>query len=202
MIPTMRPLELQQTDTAFDHPDWIFELKYDGFRALAQIERGACQLVSRNGNVFKRFDDLRQALPNDLKGVVDVVLDGEIVVLDESGASQFNELMRSRSATALAVFDVLWLNGEDLREMPLLERKRILHSVIRPKVTRVLYVDHVVHSGRALYREICRRNLEGVVAKPGVSPYRKVLGRSPWLKIKNPNYAQAEGRGDLFDRQR
>src|SRR5262245_65117982 len=122
-IPKISPLELQQIQAPFDHPEWVFEVKYDGFRALAYVEEGRCTLVSRNDNAFKRFDGLRVALPNDLNGVVDAVIDGEVVVLDSKGRALFNELMHSRSTPVFAAFDLLWLNGVDLRAEPLLDRK-------------------------------------------------------------------------------
>jgi len=77
VIPPLSALELQQIERPFDDPAWVFEIKFDGFRSLAKIEGGVCELISRNENVFKRFAKLSRALPDDLKGVVDVVLDGE-----------------------------------------------------------------------------------------------------------------------------
>src|SRR5262245_56783073 len=107
MIPRLSALELQQIPTPFDHPDWVFEIKYDGFRALARIESGVCHLISRRDNVFKRFDTLRKAIPGDVK-CNEVLMDGEIVVLDTEGKSRFNDLMHTRSAPTFAAFDILW----------------------------------------------------------------------------------------------
>ena len=200
MTPSISPLELQQIDTPFDHPDWIFEIKFDGFRSLAAIENGTCNLISRRANAFKQVPDLRIALPNDLKGVDEAVLDGEIVVLDERGASLFGPLMKSNSKPIYAAFDLVYLNGEDLSDVPLLERKKRLRSIVRKNASRVLYVDHVVGLGKALFAEVCKRDLEGIVAKLAISPYKAVRRASPWIKIKNPNYTQKEGRGELFNR--
>jgi hypothetical protein len=155
MTPSISALELQQIDTPFDHPDWIFEIKFDGFRSLAAIANGRCNLISRKANAFKRFSDLGIALPSDLKGVTDAVLDGEIVVLDERGASQFYPLMSSNSKPIYAAFDLVWLNGEDLSDLPLLERKKRLRSIVRKNASRVLYVDHIVGLGKALFSEVC-----------------------------------------------
>ena len=202
MIPPISALELQQIDHAFDDPGWIFELKYDGFRSLAKIEAGVCTLISRNDNVFKRFNELPTALPTDFQGVTDALIDGETVVLDGEGRSLFNPLMSSKATPVFAAFDVVWLNGVDLREEPLLERKRHLSELVRPKAARALYVDHIPEHGRALFSEVCRRDLEGIVAKPAASPYRPIRGRSPWLKIKNSDYSQKEGRGTMFNRRR
>ena len=96
MIPSFSALELQQIPNAFDDPDWVFAIKFDGVRARAQIEDSECTLISRKNNVFKRFDGLRRALPGDLKDVRGAVLDGEIVVLDAEGRS------RSRSGACTA----------------------------------------------------------------------------------------------------
>src|SRR5262245_5416763 len=158
---------------------------------------GVCRLNSRNDNVYKRFVDLNKAIPGDLT-TDNAVLDGEIVVLDSNGQSLFYELMHSRAIPIFAVFDLLWLNGEDLRELPLLERKRRLRKIVRKRPKRMLYVDHITQNRKAMYAEICKRDMEGIVAKPAVSPYKTIRGKSPWVKIKNPNYSQKEGRGELF----
>src|SRR5262245_17213499 len=168
MIPRISALELQQIPKPFDHPDWVFEIKYDGFRALARIENGVCRLVSRRDNVYKRFGRLRNAIPGDVKSN-EVVLDGVIVVLDSEGKSLFNDLMHTRRTPTFAAFDILWLNGEDLREMPLLERKARLKKLIKSRPKRMLYVDHIVQNGKALFVEVCKRAMEGIVAKPAVS---------------------------------
>jgi ATP-dependent DNA ligase len=111
MIPTVSALELQEIRSAFDDPEWLYEIKHDGFRSLAYIEDGECRLVSRNGHVYKRFADLRAAIPADVAG--DAIIDGEIVVLDSEGRSLFHEVVRSIAPHVFAVFDLLWLNGED-----------------------------------------------------------------------------------------
>jgi bifunctional non-homologous end joining protein LigD len=110
--------------------------------------------------------------------------------------------MRSKATHVLAAFDLLWLNGEDLRELPLIERKKRLRKIIGKKAKRVLYVDHVVEHGKALFAEACKRDLEGIVAKPLISPYRNIAGRLPWIKIRNPKYSQREGRAELFNKKR
>jgi bifunctional non-homologous end joining protein LigD len=132
----------------------------------------------------------------------DVVLDGEIVVLDSDGKSLFNELVHTRSTPIFAAFDILWLNDEDLRELPLLERKLLLRKVIRTRPKRMLFVDHIAQNGKAMFAEICKRDMEGIVAKPAISAYKSVRGQSPWLKIKNPHYSQKEGRGEMFNSRR
>src|SRR5207253_3033060 len=109
------PMRLLRRPTAFDHPDWIFEIKHDGFRALAHVEDGQCRLVSRNGNTFRTFPALCDWIGNRLR-VVNPVLDGEIVCLNEDGRSCFNDLMFHRGDLYFYAFDLLWQDCEDLRE--------------------------------------------------------------------------------------
>jgi ATP-dependent DNA ligase len=98
-------------------------------------------------------------------------------------------------------FDLLYLNGEDLRASPLIERKRQLRKLIRRKRSRILYLDHVENDGRLLFQQICKMDLEGMVCKRKNSPYRVTEKPSPyWIKVKNPRYSQAEGREELFER--
>ena len=144
---------------------------------------------------------MRKAIPGDVKSN-EAVLDGEIVVLDSEGKSLFNDLMHTRSTPTFAAFDILWLNGEDLRELPLLERKTRLRKFIKSRPRRILYVDHIAQNGSAMFIEVCKRDMEGIVAKPKFSAYKSVRGQSPWIKIKNPNYSQKEGRSELFNSRR
>ena len=201
MLPHFKPLGLVEQSSAFDHDDFIFEPKYDGFRALAFIENGKCELVSRKGVAYKRFADLRDALPNDFN-CDNAIVDGELVVLDDQGHSLFIELMANRRAPIFAAFDLLWLDGEDLRGLMLTERKKVVQSIIKKKSARTLYVSHIAGNGKALFKEVCARDLEGIVAKPAISPYRLVKGRSPWIKVRNPRYTQKEGRRELFEKRR
>ncbi len=154
----------------FDHPDWIFEPKLDGFRAVAYVERGQARLVSRNGNTYKSFPALTAAIAGSLP-VRDAILDGEIVHLDATGVPQFYDLMRRRRPQHFYAFDLLWLDGRDLRAAPLLDRKRLLHGIISPQPSPVLYVDHVVGTGIELFNAVCARDMEGVVAKLATAPY-------------------------------
>ncbi len=99
-------------------------------------------------------------------------------------------------------FDLLWLDGSDLRDLPLVERKAALRKLIPRKSSSVLYLDHISGKGVELFEQCCKLDLEGVVAKPKLSPYRELGGRTPWMKVKNPSYSQAEGRSELFNRRR
>src|SRR3954451_6719649 len=123
-------MDLVRKTTPFDHDDWIFEVKHDGFRAVAYIKGDECKLVSGNDNDFTRFHELARVLPDDIDAK-NAILDGEIVVLDNLGHSKFSDLMTGRGTVAFAAFDLLWLNGKDLRDVLLIERKELLRSRIR-----------------------------------------------------------------------
>jgi bifunctional non-homologous end joining protein LigD len=198
MLPKIAPLELIQRRSAFDDPEWFFEIKHDGFRAVAYIENGTCTLVSRNDNVYMRFGDLGLALADEIEAD-SAILDGEIIVVGEDGTTRFNDLMANRRPPVFAAFDLMWLDGKDLRDRPLRARKEALFQQIRKGARRTFYVDHVEAAGKAMFAEICARDMEGIVCKPAISPYRPIAGKSPWIKVKNPHYSQAEGRKELFD---
>ena len=190
-----------QQSTPFDHHDWIYELKYDGFRSLAYVKNGTCKLVSRNEYDYQRFADVRDALPKQLHAK-DAILDGELVVLDETGKPRFYDLMANRGTVVFAAFDVMWLDGQYMRDRPLLMRKEVLRNRMKDDASRAIFVDHIVGRGKALYKKICEMDLEGIVCKPSLSPYRTVGGTTTWIKVKNPNYSQKEGRGELFNKRR
>ena len=133
---------------AFTHPDWIFEIKYDGFRSLAHVAGGQAELISRRRNVYKSFAGLCAALKRALAGRA-AVLDGEIVCLDPEGRPQFYGLLRRRGEAFFYAFDLLWLDGRDLRSLPLVERKAELERLV-PADSRLLYVRHLVADGTGL----------------------------------------------------
>ena len=115
-------MRLRLVKEPFDHPDYVFELKHDGFRAIAYVQNNECSLVSRNMRSL-RFDSLRLTLAK--LPVQNAIFDGEIICLDLNGVSQFNWLLnepRARRATFYA-FDLIWLDGMDLRRTPLIERE-------------------------------------------------------------------------------
>src|SRR5205823_5412761 len=151
-------MPLARLHAPFDHPDWMFELKYDGFRALAYVDRGHVRLISRRENVYKSFPGLCDALAVELDSR-SAVLDGEIVYLDDDGRPKFYSLLRRRGPQRFAAFDLLWLDGRDLRMLPLLERKRRLRALIAANAACLLYVDHVDGAGTDFYRLTCEQDL-------------------------------------------
>jgi len=196
-LPWVEPLRLTWRREAFDDPDWLFELKYDGFRALLYIEPGDVRFVSRNGKRMRRFDQLAKAIAQEL-GVQNAILDGELVCLDPAGRPQFNELFSRRGTPYYVAFDLLWLDSQDLRDLPLLRRKARLKERIvgRPGIGCAWHHPGI---GKPLFESVKKLDLEGVVAKKMNSPYRP---ETTWYKIKNPGYTQAEGRHDLFKKMR
>ena len=199
-LPRFVPLELHRIAEPFNHRDWIFELKYDGFRARAEVFDGRADLISRRGNIYKSWPGLREQIGRALDGH-QAVLDGELVCLDEKGRPIFLDLLYRRRRPVFVAFDLLYLDGEDLREAPLIERKALLERLIPPDSFSLLYAPHVVQSGRAFFAQACRLDLEGIVAKLAAAPYRATQPPH-WLKIENPDYTQAEGRHELFETRR
>jgi bifunctional non-homologous end joining protein LigD len=182
-------------DKPFDGPEWLFEIKWDGYRAIAFIDKGKLRLTSRNQNdLTGRYPDLRD-LPNSVKGK-SVILDGEVVALDDHGRPSFSLMQQRtgfrpggrRSAPNAAVsvlyyaFDLLYLDGYDLRKVPLAERKRMLASILEAGDS-VRYSDHYEEQGIALFEMARQKGLEGIVAKKRDCPYVEHRSRE-WLKIK------------------
>jgi bifunctional non-homologous end joining protein LigD len=197
----LRPIRLSRRSDAFDSDEFLFELKIDGFRSLAYIENGECQLVSRNGKVFRRFADLADSIAEHLR-VESAVLDGEIACVDEGGRPVFRDLLFKRRQCVFVTFDLLFLNGKDLRTLPLIERKTTLKKLLRrPRErSRILYLDHVEGDGRLLFEQIVAMDLEGIVCKQKYSPYKVADKPSRhWIKVKNSRYSQLEGRQELFE---
>ena len=181
----VKPMLARLHNEPFDDPDWIFEMKFDGYRAIADINRGEVQIYSRNGKLFNEtyapVVDALQQLGHK------AVIDGEIVVLDEQGRSHFQLLqqyLESRSSELYYyAFDLLELDGHDIRHLPLVERKELLKKLL-PEQGVLRYSDHVRKSGKAFFEEAARSGLEGIVAKRAGSAYVEGLRGDDWLKIK------------------
>jgi bifunctional non-homologous end joining protein LigD len=191
IVPTARP-------QPFNHPAWLFEPKYDGFRGMLYLNRSGCTLHSKRGNLMmRRFQDLAEQVRAGLPGR-EVILDGEIIAIDEEGRINFWDLMRGRGTLAYAAFDVLWLNGRDLRHLPLARRRRRLERLIPVSAGTLNRVPCFEREGQELFDAACRLDLEGIVAKRKTDGYTV---ETAWYKIKNPAYTQAEGRAELFERR-
>lgn len=193
-------MPLGQRREPFGHPDWFFELKYDGFRALAYVDGGGAKLVSRRNLQYRRFDDLASQLSLEVNAD-DVVLDGEIVKLDDAGRPIFLDLMRRRGPFCFVAFDLLAVNGRDVRNLSLVVRKRILREIVPKESRTILFAKHVARRGRELFAAVCEQDLEGVVAKWKDAPYNPAAVPLSWIKVKNPQYSQARDRHELFERR-
>ena len=171
-------------DKPFDDSAWLFEIKWDGYRALCTVERDKLTVVSRNGlDMLRRFPGL-DALAGAFASVP-VVVDGEIVSLDSKGRSEFQRLQESQKKPAgltYVAFDLLYADGTDLRKHPLEERKALLERLIRDD-SIVLYSKHVVGRGEALYENARKQRLEGIIGKRRDSTYQERRSRD-WVKIK------------------
>jgi bifunctional non-homologous end joining protein LigD len=132
--------------------------------------------------------------------VKNAVIDGEIACLGENGCSEFNHLLFRRGEPTFCAFDLLALNGRDLREEPLIERKRRLRDLL-PECRQLLFVDYVQEHGDKLFELVCARDLEGIVAKHRLSRYTVENGNPAWIKIRNRSYSQMIGRDELFERR-
>jgi bifunctional non-homologous end joining protein LigD len=166
--------------TPFDDPNFLCELKYDGWRAVVHLSPGGCELVSRSGKVYQCFPKLVRTLASLNRSAV---LDGEIVVLDDAGRQDLRALQQWRGDPVLCVFDSLSLDGLDLRTLPLVERKRRLKRLVRGH-PGILFAGHVERYGTALFQTVCAHNLEGIVAKRKDGEYGQ-----DWFKIRNPGYS-------------
>ena len=192
---SIEPMLCQTADAPFSSPDWIYELKYDGFRMLAHGGAGQAKLRYRSAqDATDRYPELTSAIG--ALPIADLILDGEIVMLDAEGKPDFHKLsFRGQlhrageiQRTALSapvtyvVFDLLGAGGHDLRGLPLLARKAYLKMIL-PGVGPLRYGDHIPQQGEALLQQVVARGLEGVVAKKASSTYKSK--RSPdWLKMK------------------
>jgi bifunctional non-homologous end joining protein LigD len=190
---TVKPMLTTLIDAPFDDADWVFELKWDGYRAIAVIEKDALTLTSRNGkDLLHQFPEMKE-LARAFRSIP-VVVDGELCVLDAEGRPNFQALQsrdkteprgqtrRKPSPVTFVVFDLLYADGRDLRERPLEERKRLLEAIVVPD-RGVLYSKHVLGTGKQLYTLAEKRGLEGIVGKLRTSPYRSTRSRE-WVKIK------------------
>jgi bifunctional non-homologous end joining protein LigD len=149
--------------------------------------------------VFAKFRLLAEEIAHTVR-TMGAVLDGEIVCLGTDGRSPFYDLLFRWEWPAFCAFDVLELQGEDLRQHPLIARKRRLNGLLPGSGSRVQYVDHIVGRGVDLFTEVCRRDLEGIVGNWRDGRYEIGGVSTSWLKIKNPMYSQMRTRNPLVER--
>ena len=180
----MLPMLATLIDKPFDDKEWIFEIKWDGYRALAEKGKEVL-LVSRNQKLFKQFPSINEELKK-IPGKW--ILDGEVVVLDKKGRSDFQLLQnyqrRKVRHPVYYVFDILSYQGRDLRHLTLVERRKILKELLKQvRLKSVRFSKSLEGKGKAFFSQAKKKGLEGIMAKKKESLYRSVRTRD-WLKIK------------------
>lgn len=192
MPETVDPMLAQLSEHPFNDPSWLYELKWDGYRAMAHIDKGTIKLFSRNK---KAYNELFPTIVNALERVSnDVILDGEIVAFGKDGKPSFQHIQDYRRSSQditliYYVFDLLYIDGYDIRELPLVERKQILQKIL-PTNAHLKYNDHIEKYGLQLFTLAKEKNNEGIMAKRKTSPYLSTRS-SDWLKIKHINMQEA-----------
>ena len=179
------PMLATSTKEPFDHPDWLFEVKWDGYRAVAEIRDGNVSLYSRNGVSFnQKFAPIADSLE---KFTFDAVLDGEIVVVDDRGHADFQMLQdyrkTGRGHLIYYVFDLLHLTGRDLTNLPLIRRKELLKKIL-PSFPNIKFSDHIGEEGVLFFKVVKEKGIEGIIAKHSQSAYRPGRRSRQWLKVK------------------
>jgi len=183
--PYIQPMLATTVDKAFNSKDWLFELKLDGYRAVAEIGKSRMLLYSRNGlSLAERYRAITGALK---KIKIEAVIDGEIVLLNEKNKADFQKLQNYKENKHFPliyyVFDILSLSNKDLTHLPLVERKKILKKLIKKSGT-VRYCDHIEEFGNDLFKMVKADDQEGIMAKKKDSLYSPGIRTREWLKIK------------------
>jgi bifunctional non-homologous end joining protein LigD len=208
-IPTgMKPMLATLVDKPFDDPDWVYEIKWDGYRTLAFINKGEVQLLSRNN---KSFNEKYYPITQLLEGwKINAVIDGEILVSNDKGVSNFGALQNWRSEAdgelMLYVFDILWYEGKNLTDLPLTQRQAILKEVLPTDDDRIRQSQVFTANGLEFFAAAEKAGLEGIMAKRASSPYIADNRSKDWLKIKINKrqevviggYTKNEGTAKLF----
>src|SRR5829696_4912166 len=222
---SVKPMLARHFDTPFDDKDWVFEVKWDGVRAILlhnKAKEAITEIQSRNGkNITHRYPEITKAIGTVVKSNESIVLDGEIVVLNKEGIPDFQmhqkrmnvesqrdiEFLSNEIPATYFVFDILYINGRNVEELELSDRRKILNSVIAEGSKRIRISEYIEEKGKALFKSVIERHLEGIVAKDKHSKYHQGIRSSAWLKIKGiltqdcivVGYTKGEGnRQDYF----
>jgi bifunctional non-homologous end joining protein LigD len=188
-MPTfIEPMAATLTDRAFDDPDWLFEVKWDGYRIEAVVRNGATKTFTRHGKDGETYFP-KLLTPATWIDATEAIVDGEVVALDDDGLPSFSllqELTGTQSPQLMyQAFDLLYLDGRSLLDVPLEHRKHLLKMVLRGGDRRVRYADHVVGEGKAFMAAAAQQDLEGMIAKHRSSPYLPGTRSRTWLKVKH-----------------
>jgi bifunctional non-homologous end joining protein LigD len=221
---SVKPMLAGHADAPFDNKEWVFEVKWDGVRAilLQNKAKGITKIQSRNGkDITHRYPEIAEAVDSVLKNNESDVLDGEIVVLNNEGIPDFQmhqkrmnvdsqrdiEFLSDNTPATYFVFDMLYFDGKNVEELHLADRRKILNSLTGGGSKRIRISEYIEEKGKALFKSVIERQLEGIVAKHKNSKYRQGIRSSAWLKIKGIltqdciviGYTKGEGnRQDFF----
>ncbi|WP_241773430.1 DNA ligase D [Chryseobacterium sp. Leaf394] len=188
----IKPMLAKSSEDAFDDEDWIFEIKWDGYRAVADLSKKQPLFYSRNGISFlSKFSSITEDFSQQKHHMI---LDGEIVAYDENGKPSFQLLQQIGDNPHLAltyqVFDLLWLNGHSTEELSLLQRKELLKDALT-ETDLIKFCDHVPEKGIEFFNQMKKMQLEGMIAKKADSVYTESSRSTDWLKIKFTNTEEA-----------
>ncbi len=179
------PMLATLTESAFDDRGWLFEIKWDGYRAVAYANNSDVQLISRN---LIAFTDKYAPVTEALKALhIHAVMDGEVVAVNDKGIAVFQSLQNWQNTPVhlqYCIFDIIWLQGYDLSKVPLIERKRILQEILPADHEVIKYSDHVLKEGKKFFEVALAQGLEGMMAK-NINSFYEVNSRTKeWLKVK------------------
>ncbi|WP_214070334.1 DNA ligase D [Mucilaginibacter sp. dw_454] len=181
----IKPMKATLVDAPFDDPDWVYEVKWDGYRALAIVDKKGAELISRNNIPFDKYYPINQILKD---WQINAVIDGEILVLNDKGLSDFGALQNWRSEAdgnlVYYVFDILWYEGKNLMDLPLTQRQAILKEILPTNNDSVRQSKVFAANGIEFFKAAEKIGLEGIIAKKGSSVYTSDLRSKEWLKIK------------------
>jgi bifunctional non-homologous end joining protein LigD len=182
----IKPMKATLVDEPFDDPDWLYEVKWDGYRAIATLDKKeGAQLISRNNLPFDKYYPISDALN---KWNMNAVLDGELLVLDEKGISDFGAMQNWRSEAdgnlVFCIFDILWYNGKNLMGLPLKERQAVLQAILPTDNDHIRQSKVFEANGIDFFAAAEKMGLEGIIAKKADSVYTPDLRSIEWLKIK------------------
>ena len=203
----IKPMKATLVDSPFDDPGWIYEIKWDGYRAVAIIDKGKAELISRNNLPFDQFSPVNELLEN---WQLNAVLDGEIVALNDQGNANFSALQNWRNSKTAKlsyfVFDILWYDGKLLTGLPLYQRRQILKSVLPDNSELIRVSQSFEVNGIDFFESAKKMKLEGIIAKRADSVYNSDARSREWLKIKAKRrqevviagFTKNEGTGKYF----
>jgi len=182
----IKPMKATLVDEPFDEAGWLYEVKWDGYRAIANLsKKEGAQLISRNNLPFEKYYPINDALK---KWDMDAVLDGELLVLNDKGISDFGAMQNWRSEAdgnlVFYIFDILWYEGKNLMGLPLSDRQAILQSILPTDNDHIRQSKVFDADGVEFFRAAERMGLEGIIAKKADSVYTSDLRSKEWLKIK------------------